>query len=707
MKLVIVESPSKAKTIQKYLGGDFRVMASGGHICDLPEKSLGINIEQNFKPDYVLSKNKKELVKDLKLAVKKSDAVYLATDPDREGEAISWHLENILEIPNENNRIEFHEISQKAVKKAISEPRSLNMNLVNAQQARRVLDRLVGYKISPILNKKIRSGLSAGRVQSAALRMIVDREREIAAFKPEEYWNIFAVLNDKPDARTFQAAFQEVNGKKFKVTNKTDADKIVAEMRRAEYTVDKVVRGASKSHPAPPFTTSTLQQDGSRKLSLSSPQVMQIAQQLYEGIDIPGMGHVALVTYIRTDSVRISPEFQQETLKWIGQTYGDAYAPKKPNFYSSKGDNVQDAHEAIRPISLELTPESLKDKLPRNHLRLYKLIYNRFVASQMAEAQYSTLNVHITAHSEKADLGFKLTGRTLLFNGFLAVYEIENEDDEKEKIEDNSKLPNLQEGQILHFVDAKSEQKFTKPPARFTNATLIKGMEENGIGRPSTYASVVSVLTKREYVVIEQKAFKPTALGEAVTDFMLKNFENIVDVNFTAKMEADLDKIEQKGVAWQNVISDFWPGLEKLLKDAAFNNQKVKLEAEVTDVICEKCGANMVIKEGRYGKFLACPNYPQCKNVKNIDEVVGKCPKCGGNIVKKRSKAGKTFYGCGNYPNCDFMSWEIPAPYFCPKCGQTMRILKKNGKTEYVCTSKTCNNVILVSEEKASDEKED
>ncbi len=695
MKLVIVESPTKAKTIQKYLGGEYSVLASGGHVCDLPEKSLGIDVENNFKPEYVLVKDKKDLIKRLKNAAKDSEQVFLATDPDREGEAISWHLCNVLDLGENALRIEFNEISSKAVNSALKVPRPININLVDAQQARRVLDRLVGYKISPILNKKIKQGLSGGRVQSAALKMIVDREREINAFVPEEYWNLFAFLQKNAKSAPLKASLIDHNGKKIKLSNGEQVNGIAEVLKRANFVVDSVKRGVSKSRPNAPFTTSTLQQDGSSRLQLSAPEVMKIAQQLYEGIEIEGEGHTALVTYIRTDSVRVSPDAQREALDFIAKNFGKDYAPAKPNFYSSKNANVQDAHEAIRPISLNRTPDSLKNVIGRNQYRLYKLIYDRYLASQMAEAVYNTLNVHINGTYLSDVYGFKISGKTVVFKGYTAVYDIEKEEDE----ENNSKLPNIEEGEILDLKEIKTEQKFTKAPPRYTDATFIKAMEENGIGRPATYATVVSVLAKREYTEKDGKNLKPTALGETVVTFMEKNFKDIVDIQFTASMEDKLDTVVN-GTQWQKIIEDFYPGFVKSLNAAYSGEKKVKLEEEVTDVICEKCGANMVVRTGKFGKFLACPNFPKCRNIKNIVESLGKCPSCGGDIVKKKTKNGKPFYGCSNYPNCEFMSWEQPAPVFCPKCRSVMRIVTKDKKTKYICINKNCNHTIEAAEKK-------
>jgi len=693
MKLIIVESPAKSKTIQKYLGEGFKVMASGGHICDLPEKSLGIDINDNFKPEYVVNENKKNIIKKLKEAAKNSEEIYLATDPDREGEAISWHLANVLELDSPK-RIEFNEISKKAVNAALNAPREINIRLVNSQQARRVLDRLVGYKISPVLNKKIKSGLSGGRVQSAALKMIVDREREIRAFVPEEYWNIFALLTKKGQKDIIKAALNDYNGKKIKVTTAAQAKAIEDNIKGASWKVDSVKKGVSKSRPSPPFTTSTLQQDASHRLGISAPEVMRIAQQLYEGVDIEGEGHTALVTYIRTDSVRISSGAQQEALSYIKEVYGKDYVPARPNVYAKKSANVQDAHEAIRPISLQLTPEKLKSKISRNHYRLYKLIYDRYLASQMTDAVYNTLNAHITAFADSGNYGFKVTGKTLVFKGYTVVYDNQSEEGE----EKCDTLPLIEEGEEPQFKELICEQKFTKPPSRYTEATLVKAMEENGIGRPSTYATVISVLAKRDYTVKEKKTLKPTQLGETVVEFMENNFTDIVDIKFTAGMEDKLDAIAQ-GEEWQKIIADFYPPFEKNVKMAYSKEKKIKLDEETTDVVCEKCGALMVIRSGRYGKFMACPNYPKCKNVKSFVEKVGKCPKCGGDIVKKKTKKGKLFYGCGNYPQCDFLSWELPAPYYCPQCSNVMTITQKGDNKVYVCLNKNCKHSIIAKNE--------
>ncbi|MDR1906412.1 MAG: type I DNA topoisomerase [Clostridiales bacterium] len=710
-KLVIVESPSKAKTIEKYLGGDFIVEASGGHIRDLPEKTLGVDVENNFKPQYEVYDKKKDTVKKLKSLVKKSDAVYLATDPDREGEAISWHLKNILEIDGNSNRIVFNEISKKAVNAAMEKPRDIDMCLVDAQQARRVLDRLVGYKISPVLSRKIRSNLSAGRVQSATLKMIVEREREIRAFVPEEYWNLFAFLLKPEDLSTkpFKTAFEDIDKKKFTIRDKETLDKILTDIKGQGFYVDSVKKGVSKSRPQPPFTTSTMQQDASKKLSMSSPMSMQIAQQLYEGVEIEGDGQTALVTYIRTDSVRVSPDMQAETKRYITENYGDDYAPKSFNVYTSK-KGAQDAHEAIRPISLERTPQSLYNKINKNQYRLYKLIYERYLASQMTEAVYNTLNVRVAVPSnEKPEItyGFRIKGRSIVFKGFTAVYgdsviEEKNEGPD-ENAEETGVLPNFTEGETLTLKELKYEQKFTKPPARYTDATLVKAMEENGIGRPSTYATVINVLNKREYTIKEEKSILPTTLGETVCDYLIKYFADIIDIEFTAKMEEDLDKIEDGGRQWQEIIAKFYPQFLDKVQFAAKSGESVKLQPEVTEVICEKCGAHMVVRDGKFGKFLACPSYPNCKNIKPYEKPVSTCPKCGKDVYKRKSKTGKFFYGCSGYPDCDFISWDVPAPYLCPECNNYMRVYAGKENTKYICTNNQCKHQEIIVKEAEAD----
>ena len=698
-QLIIVESPHKAQTIQKYLGGEAQVMASKGHVCDLPQRSLGIDIENGYKPQYVVSEDKEATIKQLSQAVKKYDKVYLATDPDREGEAISWHLKNVLGVEDDNVRIEFNEISPKAVRAAMAKPREINMDLVDSQQARRVLDRLVGYKISPILSRKLKPGLSAGRVQSAALKMIVDREKEIREFVPEEYWNINAILLKtgvkKTKANIFNAALNDSNGKKIKVTNAEEANIISNFRKGCDYIVDEVKKSVSTSRPAPPFTTSTMQQEASHKLNFTADRTSRVAQSLYEGVNIEGEGLHALITYIRTDSVRISPDFAKATLGYIAENYGEEYAPKSPNVYKTS-DNAQDAHEAIRPINLSFTPKSLEGKMDKDAYRLYKLIYERYMASQMSSAQYNTMRVHILGSSGSDNLGFVVKGKSVKFKGFTVVYSatVEEEEDNNKELDT---MPDLNEGDKLSLEDVLSEQKFTKPPARYNDATLVKALEENGIGRPSTYASIISVLSKREYTEKQQKAIAPTQLGEAVSEYMEHNFPDIMSLDFTARLEGALDKVADGGQHWQELIGAFYPRLQRFLDRAAKASGVSYLPDEESDEVCDKCGAKMVVRHGKYGPFLACPNYPKCKNIKKIVEVVGKCPKCGGDVSKRVSKNGKTFYGCTNYPQCDFISWDIPAPYYCPDCGNTMKVVKRDDKTYYVCTDRQCKHKELVN----------
>lgn len=703
-QLIIVESPHKAKTIQKYLGNEAAVLASKGHVCDLPTRTLGIDVDNGFKPQYIVTPDKESTIKQLSQAVKKYDKVYLATDPDREGEAISWHLKNTLGVEGDKVRIEFNEISPKAVKAAMENPREINMDLVNSQQARRVLDRLVGYKISPILSRKLKPSLSAGRVQSAALKMIVDREKEIRAFKPEEYWNISALLlkegAKKTKSNIFNAALSDKDGKRIKPSNADDASQITEIMRKCKYRVDEVKKSVSFSKPAPPFTTSTMQQEASHKLNMSAERTSRVAQQLYEGVNIEGEGQHALITYIRTDSVRVSPDFAAIALKFIAENYGSEYAPKTRNVYKTS-NNAQDAHEAIRPIDLRRTPKSLEGKMDRDAFRLYKLVYERFMASQMTNAQYNTMNVHIIGEDGEKSLGFTVKGKSVKFKGFTAVYSATTDENEEDREIDT--MPDLSEGNKLNLQDVVSEQKFTKPPARYNDATLVKAMEENGIGRPSTYASIISVIAKREYTEKQQKWIVPTQLGETVCEYMEKNFPDIMNLNFTARLEHALDKVADGNQQWQELIGAFYPRLMKFVDRAAKLSGGSHIADEESDVICDKCGAKMVVRHGKYGPFLACPNYPKCKNIKKIVEIVGKCPKCGGDVSKRVSKAGKTFYGCTNYPECDFISWDIPAPYFCPDCGSAMKVVKKDDRTYYVCTSHACKHRELVKDENSEE----
>ena len=693
MKLVIVESPKKAKTIEKYLGQDYRVRASGGHICDLPARSLGIDVNNNFKPEYVINPDKERTLDALKQDVAKASEVYLATDPDREGEAISWHLAVNLGLPEAANRIEFHEISKKAVTAALASPRNIDMNLVNAQQARRVLDRLVGYKISPVISRKIKSGLSAGRVQSAALRMLVDREREIRGFVPQEYWTLQALMHKDEDH--IKATFEEINGKKHRIGSKAELDEMLANMQGKDFKVDTVKKAVRKTFPQPPFTTSTLQQDATTKFSMSAPQVMQIAQQLYEGLEIEGEGHVALVTYIRTDSVRVSTDAVFEARRYIEKTYGTDYLPKSPMVYKTS-NQAQDAHEAIRPINLDRTPQSLRKKLSHNNYLVYKLIYDRFVASQMMPALYNTLDIRVGVQAnETQNYGFHTKGRALKFAGYTAAY---SESKPADADEDGDITSPLDEGDKLDVDDLKYEQKFTKPPQRYSESSLIKAMEENGIGRPSTYASIISVLSKRAYTDRDGKYMAATELGEQVVDEINKHFSDILDLKFTANMEQSLDDIGAGKREWQNLIAEFYPGFMQHVYEA-YHETGAKKPAEVTDIRCEKCGAFMVIKEGRNGKFLACPNYPACKNTRSLDQViVGKCPACGADVGEKTTKSGKKFYGCTAYPKCKFASWDLPAPYFCPECGATMKQINYRGQLKYKCTK--CTHVEIIADKK-------
>lgn len=673
MDLIIVESPSKAKTISKYLKGKYRVDASGGHVRDLPERTLGVKIAEDFEPTYVITQSKKDVIKRLADEAKKSGKIYLATDPDREGEAISWHLQTVLGLDKDDeNRIEFNEISPKAVQNALMHPRKINYNLVDAQQARRVLDRLVGYKLSPLLNKRICGGLSAGRVQSVALRLIVDREREIDAFVPEEYWTLEASLQDKGKK---YAPFKAIctlkkSGESVAEEQAAEAEK---KIKANDFKVVKVKKGVVKQHAPAPFTTSSLQQDASNKYGMSSPETMLVAQHLYEGMDVGG-DHIALITYIRTDSVRVSTEAQHMAADFIKKTYGADYVPEKPNYYATK-KGAQDAHEAIRPISLAVTPASVKGSLDRKHYNIYKLVYDRFVASQMTEAQYNSMQIE----SESAGYSFKASGKAMLFAGYTAAYQDAHFSDDEE--ESAKLLPPLNEGDELNLASFERKQKFTKPPVRYTDASLVKAMEEKGIGRPSTYASIISVLTKRKYVEKDAKYMRPTDIAYSVTDMLVKYFTDIMDIGFTAKMEDDLDKIEFGGVDWHKIISDFYPGFEAKLRVASSDGD------EITERKCDKCGNLMVRKTGKFGKYLACSNYPECSNIVSENEVEYSsvtCPKCGSAMVVKSGKFGK-FLACPNYPECStILSVDVEnTKEKCRECGAGM-VLKKGKYGQYL-----------------------
>ena len=664
-KLLIVESPTKVKSIKKYLGQGFEVMASNGHIRDLPKSKLGIDVEDNFKLAYTNMPDKKDVIKRLKDAAANSDMVYLATDPDREGEAISWHLAQILALDmNEKNRITFNEITKSGVLAGMKAPRKLDIDLVDAQQARRVVDRLVGYELSPFLWKKVKSGLSAGRVQSVALRLIVEREREIEKFVPQEYWSVEAKL--LADRKSFVAKLYGFsNGKKIdSINNEIEANDIIVALNDAEYTVTELKKGKRTRQPAPPFITSTLQQEASRKLGFTGQKTMRIAQQLYEGVEIPGYGVTGLITYMRTDSLRISEEARASAKNYIVNKFGDNYLPEKPRYFKSK-NNAQDAHEAIRPTVINLDPSSVQASLTNEQYKLYKLIWERFIASLMAVCVQNTVNVDITA----GDYLFKASGYSVAFDGFTALY-VEGKDEEGDA---EGKLPEMKKGDILKLKELKPLQHFTQPLPRYTEPTLIKALEENGIGRPSTYASILSNILNREYIEREKKSLKPTNLGMVIVDLLVEHFNKIFDIKFTAGLETKLDKIASGELDWIKTISDFYGDFDKLHKKAELDldGKRVKVPVTETDVICEKCGSKMVIRSGRFGKFLACPNFPKCKNTKPMpeDEVKELCPKCGAKLLKKTSKKGKKFFGCSNYPNCDFAAPGIPTGEKCPECG--------------------------------------
>ena len=682
--LVIVESPAKAKTIKKYLGKDYEVVASMGHVRDLPKARLSVDIKNNFAPKYDIIKGKEKLVKELKSLAENSDNVYLATDPDREGEAISWHLAYILGLPDDYcRRVEFNEITKSGVQNGMSHPRAINTDLVNAQQARRILDRLVGYKLSPFISQKIRRGLSAGRVQSVALRIIVDRENEIRKFKPEEYWTVDAKFIPKGSRKAFSASLYSDKNGKIKIQNAEQADKIEADLEGAEYVVTKVKHGTRKKSPAPPFITSTLQQEASRKLGFQSRRTMKVAQELYEGVDIEGMGATGLITYMRTDSLRISNVAIDEVTKYIEQAYGSEYLPAKPRFFKSR-KNAQDGHEAIRPSMPSLEPDKIKSSLTLDQYKLYKLIWSRFTASQMAECVQKTTQADIEANGYT----FKASGYYVSFPGFTALY-VEGKDEAEEK---SSQLPELEKDMPVRLKELKKNQHFTQPPARYTEASLIKTLEEYGIGRPSTYAATITTLTSREYVKREAKTLVPTELGEVITKLLKERFPNIVNVKFTAEMEEELDSVENGDVKWDELLAEFYSDFEQTLKDAKSEMEgvKLKLKEDETDIVCEKCGRKMVGKVGRYGKFIACPGYPDCKNIKKYVEKTGTvCPKCGGDIIVKHTKTKRIFYGCSNYPECDFVSWNEPTNEKCPQCGEVL-YKKKGKKPTLFCAKEGC-----------------
>lgn len=682
--LVIVESPAKAKTIKKFLGRNYKVEASMGHVRDLPKSQLGVDIENDFEPKYITIRGKGELLKKLRKEAQSASQVFLATDPDREGEAISWHLAHALKIDiNSSCRIEFNEITKTAVKEAIKKPRPINKNLVDAQQARRILDRIVGYQISPLLWRKIRKGLSAGRVQSVATRIICEREREIQNFVPEEYWSLVGNFHKENHTQIFEANFYGLNGKKLELKNKQQVDEIINALKGADFIVQEVKKGTKKRNPSPPFTTSTLQQEASRKLGFTAQKTMMLAQQLYEGIDIEGEGSVGLITYIRTDSTRVSPSAQNEALDYILSKYGNEYKPDKPNLFRSK-KGTQDAHEAIRPTSVLRDPESIKGSLKRDQYRLYKLIYQRFLASQMTPAIFETMTIIIKGK----DYIFRATGSRKVFQGYSILYE-EGSDEAKE--EKDIDLPEVIEGEKLVLKELVPNQHFTQPPPRYTEASLVRTLEEMGIGRPSTYAPTIHTITSRGYVERDKRTLIPTELGFIVNDLMTEYFPDIVDYQFTAEMEEVLDKVEEGEKYWKDILRDFYPNFKKLLDYADGQIPQIEIKDEESDVVCENCGVNMVIKTGRYGRFLACPNFPECRNTKPlIEELDVPCPKCGSNIVIRKTKRGRKFYGCSQYPQCDFVSWDPPVKEPCPECGSYMVEKNNRGKTTILCSNNEC-----------------
>jgi len=748
-KLILVESPTKVKTIKKFVDNQYEVMATKGHIIDLPKSKLGVDIENNFEPTYIVLRDKMKTLSELKKVIKKVDEVYLAADPDREGEAICWHVAKEIEKTKNMGqkkfyRVLFNEITKPAVLNGLSNPGQINLNLVNAQQARRILDRLVGYKISPLLWKAIRKGLSAGRVQSVALKLIVERQREIDNFKPEEYWNIFALVATQLQEK-FKVKLIEKDGQKIEIKNGKDSEIIVNDLKNQEFFVSEVIKKERKRRPAPPFITSTLQQEAARKLNFTALKTMKIAQQLYEGIEIKGEGQVGLITYMRTDSLRVAKEAQLEALNFIKQEYGENYAPASPNFYKSK-KSAQDAHEAIRPTSSFRTPEKIKDSLDSDQYKLYSLIWKRFVASQMVPALFDDTKIKVTA----GPYLLTATGSILKFDGFLRVYGIQQEINSEEEngkentnenndTADNQKLPEVRQGEKLNLLDVLSEQKFTQPPPLYNDATLVKALEEKDIGRPSTYAPIIATLIERKYIIRERKGFVPTELGFVVNDVLIKSFPELINEEYTAKMEDSLDNIEQGSIEWRSFLKEFYQSFEPMLKNAEthMNDLKNNIQEE-TGEVCEKCGAKMIVKWGRFGKFLSCERYPECKNAKPLnggpvfDEKIGeKCPECGSELIKKMGPYGafiacekypqckytrqilvetgvncpecgtgkiiertfkryRKFYGCSNYPKCKFMVWDKPVPIKCPKCG-ALFLLEKITKNKTTLYCKKCD----------------
>ena len=697
--LIIVESPSKAKTLKNYLGSSYVIMASKGHIRDLPAARLSVDVKNNFEPKYSIVKGKESLVKELKEAVKDSDKVYLATDPDREGEAISWHLAEILGLDlNETNRVTFNEITKTGVKNGMANPRKVDIDLVNAQQARRILDRLVGYKLSPFVSQKIRRGLSAGRVQSVAVRMIVDRENEIRAFVPEEYWSLDGKFT-LPGRKVLSAAFYGDETGKIELKTEAETDAIMARLDGAEYYISSLKNGTRKKNPAPPFITSTLQQDASRKLGMRPERTMKVAQELYEGITLPGYGSTGLITYMRTDSLRISEEARQATDKFIRANYGEKYIPEKPRYYKSRS-NAQDGHEAIRPSDVTITPDSIKASLTAEQYKLYSLIWKRFVASLMASCVQNTTKIEIKSRnageSEERFCLFTASGYSVKFDGFTVLYNIDEDE--------ASKLPEgITKDSALKFKDLIKQQHFTQPPARYTEESLIKTLEENGVGRPSTYATIISTIVKREYVSRKSKQLMPTELGEAIVNLLKEKFKNIVNVKFTAQMESDLDAVGEGEEDYIRMLHTFYDDFEANLQKVKDDMQgvKIQLKEDITDIPCEKCGRMMVVKVGRFGKFLACPGYPECKTTKPfVVETNATCPICGGKVISKKSKRGYTFFGCDKWPECNFMTWDKPTNEKCPKCGKS---LFKGKGSVLSCLDENCGYKATATKKKKSE----
>ena len=687
--LVIVESPSKAKTIGKYLGPAYTVKASMGHLRDLPKSTMGVDLEHDFTPKYIPVTGKEELIKELKKAAAQAETVYLATDPDREGEAISWHLKELLKLPDEKTyRVTFNEITQKVVTESIANPRSIDYDLVDAQQARRILDRIVGYQLSPLLWKKVRRGLSAGRVQSVATRLVVDRENEIRAFVPKEYWSLDVKLDRLGKPGSFSARYHG-DEKKRELENEAQVDAVIRDITGREFTVTNVKKAEKRRSAAPPFTTSTLQQEASRKLNMTPKRTMAIAQQLYEGVDVAGEGTLGLITYMRTDSLRLSDEAMAAAASFIKSRYGAQYYYGKFHVFKTKS-GAQDAHEAIRPTHVELDPEAIRSSLTAEQYKLYKLIWSRFLASQMANAVYDTVAID----TECAGHVFRSTNQSMKFAGFIAVYE-EGRDEEDEAV--GSPLPDLQVGDKASIADIQKEQHFTQPPARYTEATLVKAMEEKGVGRPSTYASIVSTIQDREYVVKADKRLAPTPLGEVVNQLMVERFDDIVDVEFTARMESRLDAVEEGQQNWKALLAEFYDEFRQELADAetALEGTRLKVPEEETDEVCERCGKKMVVKVGRFGKFLACPGWPECKNTKPIvEKMPGRCPKCGAGMLKRKSKKGYAYYACETGAECGFMSWDVPTAEDCPECGQTLFKKSGKGRMKPFCINENCSRFL-------------